>query len=152
MTRSKRIGLAASLVLAFTACKKEEAAKVVSAPLSAPTTSDDTAWGAYVTDVVRRNLGNTTNSPYVYYLPAEDSPDFQGGYDRLLEKAQGDCGGGHAQCAGALLRHRRKGRRARSHLGRDVGKGERVHRSEVHRACHAGDEQHAVDHRKCRRG
>ena len=91
MNITTRLLLIACLALSVAACKKEEApVKAVAAPLTAPTTADDTAWGAYVTDVVKRNIGNITNSPYVYYLPAEDSPDFQGGYDRLLEKAEGD--------------------------------------------------------------
>lgn len=91
MNITTRLLLIACLVLPFAACKKEEAPKKAEvAPLVMPTTNDDTAWGAYVTDVVKRNIGNITNSPYVYYLPAEDSPDFGGGYERLLEKAEGD--------------------------------------------------------------
>ena len=60
------------------------------APLTAPTTDDDAAWGQYLTEVVRRNLGVITNSPYLYYLPAESTPGFDGEYQRLLEKADVD--------------------------------------------------------------
>ena len=91
MKTTTRLLLIACLALPFAACKKEEAPKeVVQAPLAVPTTDDDAAWGAYVTDVVKRNMAGVTTSPYVYYLPAETAPDFQGGYDRLLEKAKAD--------------------------------------------------------------
>jgi len=91
MKTTTRLLLIACLVLPFLgACKKEEAPKEAApAALTAPTTSDETAWNEYLTDVVRRNLNGATNT-YVYVLPAADSPDFQGYYDRQLEKAQGD--------------------------------------------------------------
>lgn len=82
------------MVLGLSACKKEEAAtETVTAPLTAPTTNDEAAWNEYLTDVVRRNMEGTTNT-YVYVLPAEESPEFQGYYDRQLEKAQADMGRG----------------------------------------------------------
>jgi hypothetical protein len=83
--------LIACLVLPFAACKKEEAPKAApKAALTAPTTEDSAAWRAYVSDVVTRNMGEISSQPYVYLLPGESTPDFQGSYDRLLEKAQGD--------------------------------------------------------------
>lgn len=85
--------LIAALTLPFlAACKKDEAAAPVAtqgAAVPAPTTSDETAWNAYLTDVVKRNLDGAF-STYVYTLPAADTPDFQGYYDRQLEKALGD--------------------------------------------------------------
>ena len=78
------------LPLALGACKKEEAPAAVDAPMAKPTTNDDAAWGAYLTDVVRRNMEEGAANPYVYVLPAPDTADFQGYYDRQLEKAQGD--------------------------------------------------------------
>ena len=77
------------LPLALGACKKEEAAVATDVPVAVPTTNDDNAWSAYLTDVVRRNMEGATNT-YVYVLPAPDTADFQGYYDRQLEKAQGD--------------------------------------------------------------
>ena len=74
----------------LTAFEKEEAAKpeaVVEAPLVAPTTNDENAWGTYLQEVVKRNLDGVTGQPYLYFLPAEETPDFQGYYDRLLEQA-----------------------------------------------------------------
>src|SRR5262245_45843383 len=77
------------LPLALGACKKEEAPAAVAAPMAKPTTNDDAAWGAYLGDVVRRNMEGATNT-YVYVLPAPETADFQGYYDRQLEKSQGD--------------------------------------------------------------
>ena len=91
MKNATRLLLIACLSLPFlAACKKEEkAAAVVEAPLTAPTTTDENAWNTYLTEVVKRNLDGVTNT-YVYVLPAEGSQDFQGYYDRQLEKAQTD--------------------------------------------------------------
>ncbi len=83
--------LVACLVLPFAACKKQEAPKEApKAALTAPTTDDAAAWRAYVTDVVTRNMAGISNQPYVYLLPGESTPEFQGNYDRLLDKAKTD--------------------------------------------------------------
>ena len=91
MKNIRLIAAAACLLLplALGACNKEEAPAVVDQPVAVPTTNDDNAWGAYLTDVVRRNMEGVTNT-YVYVLPAPDNAEFQGYYDRQLEKAQGD--------------------------------------------------------------
>jgi len=86
MKVTTRLMLIACLALPLlVACKPgEEKQEVgVNAPLAAPTTSDDNAWGAYLSDVVTRNMEGVTSNPYLYYLPAEDSPDFEGSYERL---------------------------------------------------------------------
>jgi len=91
MTITTRLLLIACLVLPFAACNKEEAPqKVEQAPLTKPAGEDINAWQAYVTDVVKRNMGGINTSPYIYFLPGESSPDFQGEYDRLLEKVETD--------------------------------------------------------------
>jgi hypothetical protein len=92
MKNIRLIAAAACLLLPLMlgACQKEEAAAVVDQPVPMPTTNDDNAWGAYLTDVVKRNMEDTSTSPYVYVLPAPESADFQGYYDRQLEKAKGD--------------------------------------------------------------
>ena len=77
------------LPLALGACKKEEAKVAEKPAVAVPTTNDETAWNAYLTDVIGRNLDGATNT-YVYVLPAAENPDFQGYYDRQLEKAKGD--------------------------------------------------------------
>lgn len=88
-----RLLLIACLVLPFAACKKEEVAKVETAPVARPATDDLTAWQAYVTDVVRRNAEPGSN-PYVYFISGESAPDFQGEYDRQMEKLDSDLGRG----------------------------------------------------------
>lgn len=83
--------LIACLVLPFAACKKEEAvAPVEQAPMTAPTTDDANEWRAYISDVVRRNMDGIQNQPYVYLLPAESTEDFEGLYERMLDKARSD--------------------------------------------------------------
>lgn len=95
-TFTNRLLLIACLVLPMLAgCKKEEAPQQVeAAPLTAPTTQDENAWSAYLVDVVKRNMEGINSTPYLYTLPASTAADFQGAYDRQLEKAQGDVGRG----------------------------------------------------------
>jgi hypothetical protein len=87
-----RLVLIAALTVPFAACNKEADApkSADKAPLTAPTSEDSDAWKAYVVDVVGRNMQGVTNQPFVYLLPAESSADFQGSYDRLLDKAKSD--------------------------------------------------------------
>ncbi len=95
MKTTTRLMLTACLALPLlAACNKEEAAPaaVVAAPLTAPTTADDSAWRAYVSDVVTRNMDGITNQPFVYYLPAATGEEIAdtGNYERLLDKAKTD--------------------------------------------------------------
>lgn len=90
-TRILQVLLVACFVLPLAACNKEEAPKAVEkAPVPAPTTDDIVEWRAYVSDVVRRNMGAIANQPYVYLLPGESDGDFEGNYERLAEKAHTD--------------------------------------------------------------
>jgi len=82
--------LLACLALPLAACK-DDAPKQVERPVVAvPTGEDQREWAAYVSDTVSRNMGNITNSPYVYLLPGESNEDFEGNYERLAEKVMGD--------------------------------------------------------------
>lgn len=95
MNTTTRALLIACLALPFVAgCQNQDAAQeqtaVAQAPLTAPTTDDEAAWGEYLVAVVKRNMDEVTGSPYLYALPAESDPDYQGSYERLLEKAQQD--------------------------------------------------------------
>src|SRR3546814_14409252 len=57
-TRILQFLLGACFVLPLAACNKEEAPKAVEkAPVPAQTTDDIVEWRAYVSDVVRRNMG-----------------------------------------------------------------------------------------------
>jgi hypothetical protein len=93
LTRLISIALIALFSVGLVACKKEEAAKVEAPPVAKPANEDVTAWQEYVTDVVRRNVEPGT-SPYLYFLPGPSTADFQGEYDRLQEKIDGDLGRG----------------------------------------------------------
>ncbi|MGH8085342.1 MAG: hypothetical protein ACREPV_08710 [Lysobacter sp.] len=87
-TRLLLIALLSMPLLA--ACQKEEApaedAAAVQVPLTRPATNDDAEWGAYLSDVVTRNMGDITRSPYLYYLPGSDSAGFEGARERLQEE------------------------------------------------------------------
>lgn len=88
-TRLMLIALLSMPLLA--ACDKEAPQEEVAeaqAPMAAPTTNGDEEWGAYLTDVVRRNIGDTSNSPYLYYLPSSDSEGFEGAHERLKEEVE----------------------------------------------------------------
>ena len=103
MNTATRLLFAAFLALPFLgACKKEEAVQeTVKAPVAVPASAtDENAWNAYLTDVVTRNLDGAT-STYVYTLPADSAADFQGAYDRQLEKAEADMSRGGVE--GTLL-------------------------------------------------
>ncbi len=89
MKNTMRVMLAASMVLAFTACKKEEAAPVAEAQqaLVAPAKDDDAGWKKYLQAVAVQNMGNITSSPFLYYLPPESDPEFAAKYERQVESA-----------------------------------------------------------------
>ena len=86
-----RMLLTACLVLPFAACKKQDEAPAEPAEVAlvAPTTTEDGAWKEYLSKVVDANMGTITNTPYVYYLPAETDPEFEAKYGRQLEQAKG---------------------------------------------------------------
>lgn len=92
MNTTARLMLLACLSLPVLAACQNDAADqqgpetVEQAPLTAPATADDNEWAAYLSDVVRRNMGDVTNSPYVYYLPGAESADYEGQRERLNEE------------------------------------------------------------------
>ena len=94
MNTTARLMLLACLSLPFLAACQDDAANqqeqnaAEQAPLTAPATADDTEWAAYLSDVVRRNMGDVTNSPYVYYLPGAQSDDYEGQRERLTEEVE----------------------------------------------------------------
>ncbi|UYB50849.1 hypothetical protein OCJ37_12655 [Xanthomonas sp. AM6] len=90
MKNTVRVLLIASLALGVAACKKEEAAKPVAdaqQALVAPSKDDDAGWKKYLQEVAIQNMGNVTNSPFLYYLPPESDPEFQAKYERQVESA-----------------------------------------------------------------
>lgn len=88
MKNTMRVLLAASMVLAVTACKKEEAPVVeAQQALVAPAKDDDAGWKKYLQAVAVQNMGNITASPFLYYLPPASDPEFAAKYDRQAESA-----------------------------------------------------------------
>lgn len=87
-----RLLLIAFFALSVVACDKQASAPAATdqAPLVAPINEDPAAWREYVSSIVKRNMQGVSSAPFVYLLPAESTQDFQGSYDRLLEKAKSD--------------------------------------------------------------
>ena len=96
MKNIKYVLAAATVALALTACKKEEApvADEAAVALVAPSKEDDAGWRVYLQEVVRQNMGTISNSPFLYYLPPESDPEFADKYGRLAEKVTTDIGRG----------------------------------------------------------
>ena len=96
MNNTMRAMLVASLALAFTACKKEEQAQSGQAQqaLVAPAKEDDAGWRKYLQEVAIQNMGNISNSPFLYYLPPESDPEFEAKYTRQVESATAAVGRG----------------------------------------------------------
>ncbi len=83
--------LAACLALPLAACQKEEAPQQVErAAVPVPTTEDSASWRTYLQDQVPRHMEGITNQPYIYLVPGESTEDFEGNYERLLDKARLD--------------------------------------------------------------
>ena len=90
MNTTMRAMLIASLALSFTACKKEETvapADQAQQALVAPAKDDDAGWKKYLQAVAVQNMGNVTNSPFLYYLAPESDPEFQAKFERQTESA-----------------------------------------------------------------
>ncbi|KRG88367.1 hypothetical protein ABB34_00330 [Stenotrophomonas daejeonensis] len=96
MKNTMRVMLAASLVLGFTACNKQEAAPVADAQqaLVAPAKDDDAGWRKYLQAVAVQNMGNISNNPFLYYLSPESDPEFDAKYQRQVESATAAIGRG----------------------------------------------------------
>lgn len=91
MNTFARLLVVACLALPFTACKKDEGPKVEAiAAVPLPTSSAQKDWLPYLKYKLTPHMDGITNSPYVYFLPSEDTEDFAGMYKRQLEKLQQD--------------------------------------------------------------
>ena len=79
MTNVFRIAAALMLsLLALTACKKEEEAKPAAAAVAVamPTDPNDTAgWKNYLVGIAKQNMEGIRQRPYMYYVPAGDTPE-----------------------------------------------------------------------------
>ena len=85
--------LALTGCLALTACNNQDSNQQATAQvqkLTKPTNPNDTtAWGAYLTQLVRSNLqGMTAAQPYPYLVPAGDDDASKASRDRQLQNVQ----------------------------------------------------------------
>jgi hypothetical protein len=61
--------------MGLSACHKTEQAGVAQAKVTKPASATDIkAWQAYLSQIVQDNLGNINNPPYLYFVPAGDTP------------------------------------------------------------------------------
>ncbi|MBV2209537.1 MAG: hypothetical protein KUL77_08240 [Thermomonas sp.] len=91
MNTLSRLLIVTCLALPFTACKKEEAPKVEAvAAVPLPTGSAQKDWLPYLQYKLTPHMAGISNSPFVYFLPAADTEDFDGQYKRQLEKLELD--------------------------------------------------------------
>ncbi len=77
--------------LVLTGCKKEEEVAAAPVELTAPASTDDAEWKAYLGQVIGRNQEGVTDRVFSYYLPvgsdtpAEGDQDGKTMFDRQLE-------------------------------------------------------------------
>lgn len=91
--------LIGSLAVLLAGCEsKEEKAKAEKAAARAaaaeaamvvPTTSDSLAWRTYLTEVVKRNMEGIKNPPFMYFLPAPDTENFDDVFRRQADNVGG---------------------------------------------------------------
>ncbi len=91
--RSRLIPLFIALVclVAVAACKKEEAAKPVAAPvvLTIPADASDLeGWKRYLGGTVKQNMEGIRQRPYMYFVPAVNDEETQRQYDAQLTNVQ----------------------------------------------------------------
>ncbi len=87
-----RSTLLALALLSLAACDKpKEEAAPVAAPVvvKPPADGNDREWRMYLTQVVKQNMQGIRSSPFMYYLPSEDTEDFDEQYERQLENVRG---------------------------------------------------------------
>ncbi len=97
MNNMLRVVVVALFVFVLAACGQKAAQTVADVASSVPTVpakDDDAAWKTYLGQVVSNHLGNSTGSPFLYYLPPASDPDFKGKYDRQLENVTSALGRG----------------------------------------------------------
>ncbi len=86
------IALGLGLALSLSACHKQQQVSVQQAAVvQRPVNPDDVAgWQQYLGQLVQDNMqGVTTDSPYVYFVPAGTDANSKGERDRQLEQVQG---------------------------------------------------------------
>jgi len=90
-TMLRTILITLSCLLALGACKKEETAKPVAAPVvvTVPTDPADLAgWKNYLKVTVQNNMSGIRQRPYMYFVPAVVDEETQRQYDAQLASIQ----------------------------------------------------------------
>lgn len=62
--------------------------QATSVAVSVPTGTDDKAWREYLMSVAKQNMQGIRNSPYMYYLPSTQDPEFEQKYLRQMENVE----------------------------------------------------------------
>lgn len=99
MTKILKLLLIGFVALGLAACEnKEEKAKAereaakaaaAAAALTVPTTTDSAAWRTYLTEVVKRHMEGIRNPPFMYFLPAPDTENFDDVFRRQADNVGG---------------------------------------------------------------
>lgn len=69
--------------------KQATPAPAAAAALVVPPANDERAWKLYLSSVVKQHMEGIRSSPYMYYLPAEGSDEFQEQFDRQRDNVAG---------------------------------------------------------------
>ena len=87
------IALALTAAFALSACNKgqpDDQQSAQPAQVSKPASPTDIkGWQAYLTQIIRDNMKGIQNSPYVYFVPAGDTPDDQAARGRVQDTLSG---------------------------------------------------------------
>lgn len=87
------IALALSATFALSACNKDQSADgqaAQAAQVSKPSNPKDIkGWQAYLTQIIQAHMQGIQNSPYVYFVPAGDTPDDQAARGRVQDTLNG---------------------------------------------------------------
>jgi hypothetical protein len=87
----RNVLISLACIVAVAACKKEEAAKPVAAPvvLTVPTDPADLeGWKKYLGGTVKQNMEGIRQRPYIYFVPAVIDEETQRQYDAQLTNIQ----------------------------------------------------------------
>lgn len=96
MGKMVRFTMLCIAALALSACDKgkdaatTEGQQQAAAPavVSAPAGTDDKAWREYLMAVAKQHMQGIRNSPYMYYLPSAQDPEFEAKYLRQMENVE----------------------------------------------------------------
>lgn len=91
MNMLTRLLIIACLMLPFAACKKHEAPQSQEpTPVALPGSDKQADWIAYLNYKLTPYMDGISGSPFVYFLPATTTEDFDGLYERQLGKLKED--------------------------------------------------------------